>query len=286
MILVVGGTGTIGSEVVRLLKAQDVPFRILVRDPVKAETLKAQGADTVVADLRAPETLPGALQGIGKVFVVTPLVPDQVQMRAALIAAAKAARVKHVVMSTGIGASPDSPVQIGRWHGENQQQLQESGMTWTFVQPGSFMQNLLMYAEPIRDKGEFYLPLGDGKVSWIDARDIAAVAVEALTKAGHENRAYPLTGPEALTCGDVAAILSDVLRRTVRYVPITLERARQAMVAAGMPDALADAMNELNALAQAGHAGVVLDTIETVTGRPARSFRRFAEDHAAAFGTA
>lgn len=149
MILVVGGTGTIGSEVVRLLKAQDVPFRILVRDPVKAETLKAQGADTVVADLRAPETLPGALQGIGKVFVVTPLVPDQVQMRAALIAAAKAARVRHVVMSTGIGAAPDSPVQIGRWHGENQQQLQGSGMTWTFVQPGFFMQNLLMGVVPL-----------------------------------------------------------------------------------------------------------------------------------------
>lgn len=143
-----------------------------------------------------------------------------------------------------------------------------------------------MYTEPIREKGEFYLPLGDGKVSWIDARDIAAVAVKALTEPGHKNRAYPLTGPEALTSGDVAAILSDVLRRTVRYVPITLEQAKQAMVAAGMPDALADAMNELNALAQAGHAAGVLDTIETVTGRPARSFRRFAEDHAAAFGRA
>jgi uncharacterized protein YbjT (DUF2867 family) len=284
MILVVGGTGTIGSEVVRLLKGQDVPFRVLVRDPVKADALRAQRIETAAGDLRQPQTLPDALRGVERVFVVTPLVPDQVRMRAALITAAKAARVRHVVMSTGIGASPDSPLQIGRWHGENQRQLQESGMIWTFVQPGFFMQNLLMYAGSIREKGEFYLPLGDGKVSWIDARDIAAVAVKALTEPGHENKAYPLTGPEALTCGEMATILSNVLRRTVRHVPITLEQARQAMVAAGMPDVLADAMNELNALAQAGHVAGVLDTVETVTGRPARSFRRFADDHAAAFG--
>ncbi|HQR54490.1 MAG TPA: SDR family oxidoreductase [Burkholderiaceae bacterium] len=286
MILVCGGTGTIGSEVVRLLKAQDVPFHVLVRDPVKADALRAQGIETVAGDLRQPQTLPRVLQGVEKVFVVTPLVPDQVQMRAALIAAAKSARVRHVVMSTGIGASPDSPVQIGRWHGENEKQLQASGMAWTFVQPGFFMQNLLMHAEPIRDKGEFYLPLGDGKVSWIDARDIAAVAVTALIEPGHENRAYPLTGPEALTGGEVATTLSEVLRRPVRYVPITPDQAKQAMTLAGMPEALADAMNELNALAQAGHAAGVLDTVESVTGRPARSFRHFANDHAAAFARA
>ena len=153
MILVVGGTGTIGSEVVRLLKVENASFRALVRDPAKVEALKAQGIETVAGDLRQPETLPEALQGVEKIFVVTPLVPDQVEMRAALIAAAKAAGVRHIVMSTGIGAAPDAPVQIGRWHGENQQQAQESGMAWTFVQPGFFMQNLLMYVEAIRDKG-------------------------------------------------------------------------------------------------------------------------------------
>jgi len=283
MILVVGGTGTIGSEVVRLLKAENAPFRALIRDPAKAEGLKAQGVETVAGDLRQPETLPDALQGIEKVFVVTPLVPDQVQMRANLIAAAKTAGVKHVVMSTGIGAAPDAPVQIGRWHGENQQQLQESGMAWTFIQPGFFMQNLLMYAEAIRDKGEFHMPLGEGKVSWIDARDIAAVAAKALTEPGHENQAYPVTGPEALSGSDLAAILSEVSGHTVNYVPITVDQAKQAMTAMGMPDALADAMNELYALAPAGHLAGVLDTVEKVTGRRARLFRQFAEDYAAAF---
>lgn len=283
MILVVGGTGTIGSEVVRLLKAENAPFQALVRDPAKADGLKAQGVETVAGDLRQPETLPEALQGAEKVFVVTPLVPDQVQMRANLIAAAKTAGVKHVVMSTGIGAAPDAPVQIGRWHGENQKQLQESGMAWTFVQPGFFMQNLLIYAEAIREKGEFYMPLGEGKVSWIDARDIAAVAAKALTEPGHENQAYPVTGPEALSGAELGTILTEIAGHTVNYVPISLDQAKQAMTSMGMPEMLAEAMNELYALAPAGHLAGVLDTVEKVTGRPARSFRQFAQDHARAF---
>ncbi|ADZ69045.1 SDR family oxidoreductase [Polymorphum gilvum] len=283
MILVVGGTGTIGSEVVRLLKAENAPFQALVRDPAKADGLKAQGVETVAGDLRQPETLPEALQGAEKVFVVTPLVPDQVQMRANLIAAAKTAGVKHVVMSTGIGAAPDAPVQIGRWHGENQKQLQESGMAWTFVQPGFFMQNLLMYAEAIREKGEFYMPLGEGKVSWIDARDIAAVAAKALTEPGHEDQAYPVTGPEALSGAELGTILTEIAGHTVNYVPISLDQAKQAMTSMGMPEMLAEAMNELYALAPAGHLAGVLDTVEKVTGRPARSFWQFAQDHARAF---
>jgi uncharacterized protein YbjT (DUF2867 family) len=254
-----------------------------VRNPTKADGLKAQGVETVAGDLRQPETLPDALQGVDKVFVVTPLVPDQVQMRAALIAAAKAAGVKHVVMSTGIGAAPDAPVQIGRWHGENQKQLQDSGVAWTFIQPGFFMQNLLMYAEAIREKGEFYMPLNGGKVSWIDARDIAAVAAKALLEPGHANQAYPVTGPEALSGAELADILTDVSGHPVRYVPISLDQAKQAMTGMGMPQALADAMNELYALAPAGHLAGVLDTVEKVTGRPARSFNQFAKDYATAF---
>lgn len=286
MILVVGGTGTIGSEVVRLLQAAHVPFKALVRDGAKARELDARGVEAVHGDLREPKSLHMALQGIEKVFVVTPLVLDQVQMRSALIAAAKAAGVRHFVMSTGIGAASDSPVQIGRWHGQNQQQVQDSGMAWTFVQPGFFMQNLIMSAQSIRAQGEFHMPLDGGRVAWIDARDIAAVAVCALTTPGHESRAYPVTGPQALSGAEVAAALSTVASRPVRYVPITLAQAAGAMTGMGMPQSLADAMNELYALAPAGHLAGVLDTVQAVTGRPPRTFVEFAEDHAFAFKSA
>jgi uncharacterized protein YbjT (DUF2867 family) len=189
-------------------------------------------------------------------------------------------------MSTGIGAAPDSPVQIGRWHGENQQQVQDSGMAWTFVQPGFFMQNLLMSAESIRAQGVFHMPIGEGKVGWIDARDIAAVAVRALTTPGHESRAYPVTGPEALSGAEVAATLSSVGGSPVRYVAITLEQAASAMTGMGMPKSLADAMNELYALAPEGHLAAVVDTVQAVTGRPPRTFVEFTKDHASAFKSA
>ncbi len=284
MILVTGATGNIGSEVVRLLLAEGARFRALLRDPAKAEALVAKGVEVVIADLGRPETLPAAFAGVEKLFLVAPLATDQVEMRRNAIRAAKAAGVRQVVMSTGLGADPDSPFRLGRMHGENQRDLQESGMAWTFLQPTFFMQNLLMSAAEIRDHGTFHLPLDGGRVSWIDARDIAAVGVRALLDGGFENRALPLTGPEALGGEEMARIFTDVLGREVRYLPVRLEDAKRAMRAAGMPEELAEGLAELWALAPAGHLAQVLDTVERVTGRPARGFREFVSDHRAAFG--
>jgi len=284
MILVTGATGNIGGEVVRLLREAGVRFRALARDPAKADALRAKGVEVAIADLRRPETLPAAFEGVEKVFLVAPLAADQVEMRRNAIRAAKAAGVRHVVMSTGLGADPASPLRLARMHGENQKDLQESGMAWTFLQPTFFMQNLLMSAAEIRDHGTFHLPLDGGRVSWIDARDIAAVGVRALVDGSFENRALPLTGPEALGGEEMARIFTEVLGREVRDLASSLEDAKRAMLAAGMPEELAAGLAELWALAPAGHLAQVLDTVEKVTGRPARSFREFVSDHRATFG--
>ena len=281
MILVVGGTGTVGGEVVRGLKAAGTPFRALVRDPARAGGIA--GAEVVTGDLLRPETLPPALAGVEKVFLLTPLHLDQGRMKANLIDAAAAAGVRHIVLAGAIGAAPDSPVTLGRIHGESQERVKASGMAYTFLQPTFFMQNLLNFAESIRQQGAFYLPLEDSRVAWIDARDIAAVAVKALTEPGHEGKEYPLTGPEALTGDQLAATLSDVLGRAVAYVGVSMEDSKQGMIRAGLDEALADMVNELYALGPMGHLATVLDTVERVTGRPARTFRRFAEDYADAF---
>jgi uncharacterized protein YbjT (DUF2867 family) len=145
------------------------------------------------------------------------------------------------------------------------------------------MQNMLMFADAIRTQGAFYLPLGDSKVGWVDARDIAEVGVVALTGAGHENKEYPITGGEAINCAGIAQTLSGVLGKTVNYIDVPLAAAKEGMTAAGMPEKLADMMNELYALGPAGHLGYVADTVERVTGHPPRRFRQFAMDHAAAF---
>jgi len=283
MILVIGATGNIGSEATQQLVSKGADVRVLARDTAKARAVLGPKVEVVQGDLSRPDTVAAAMAGAEKLFLVTPLHLDQIAMKSAAIQAAKKAGVKHIVMSTGIGAAPDAGVEIGRWHGKNQEEVKATGIAYTFLQPTFFMQNMLMFADAIRAQGAFYLPLGDSKVSWVDARDIAEVGVVALTGAGHENKEYPITGGEAINCAGMAQTISGVLGKTVNYVDVPLAAAKEGMTAAGMPEKLADMMNELYALGPAGHLAYVADTVERVTGHPPRSFRQFAMDHAAAF---
>lgn len=284
MILVVGATGNIGGEVVRLLAAKGLPLRVVVRDVAKASAKFGEGVEVVQGDLRDPASLPAALDGVEKAFLVTPLALDQVAMKNTLIDAAAGAGVKHIVMSTGIGAAADAAVQFGRWHGENQERAKQSGMDWTFVQPTFFMQNFLMSAPTIADHGAFYLPLGEhSPVSWVDARDIAAVAAAALAEPGHAGRAYTLTGPEAVTCEQIAETMGEVFDKAVRYVPVSSEQAAASMLEMDMPEPLVDAMNELYALGPPGYLADVAPTVADVAGRPARDIRTFLTDYREAF---
>lgn len=278
MILVLGATGNIGREVVRLLQEKGVETRVLVRDPAKVSGQFGADVEVAAGDLREPASLPAALVGVSKVFLVTPLAVDQVAMKNALIDAAADAGVEHIVMSTGIGASPDAHVQFGRWHGENQERLKQSGIAWTFVQPTFFMQNFLMSAPTIKDHGAFYLPLGDqSPVSWVDARDIAAVAAAALTEPGHERKAYTLTGPAAVTCEQIAQDMTEVFGKPVRYVAVSNEAAKGAMMEAGMPEVLSDAMIELYALAPPGYLADVAPG--ALPGMPRRTMKDFLADY-------
>lgn len=283
MILVIGGTGNIGTEVVRLLGDQGADFKVLARDVSKSAGLLGPNVNIVEGDLSAPESVLAAMAGVDKLFLVTPLHLDQVTMKSTAIQAAKQAGVKHIVMSTGIGAGPDAGVEIGRWHGKNQEEVKATGISYTFLQPGNFMQNMLMFAESIRTMGQFFLPFGDGKVAWVDARDIAAIGALALTQDGFENQAISITGGEAYSCAEIADIFSEVIGKKISYVDVPLEAARQGMIDMGMPEKLADLMNELNALAKPGYLADTTDSVETLMGHPPRTFRQFAEDYASAF---
>ncbi|MGK2898306.1 MAG: SDR family oxidoreductase [Burkholderiaceae bacterium] len=283
MILMIGATGNIGSKVTEQLVAKGADVRVLARDTAKARAALGPKVQVVQGDLSRPETVTAAMAGADKLFLVTPMHLDQIAMKSVAIRAAKQAGVKHIVMSTGIGAGPKAGAEIGRWHGTSQEEVKATGIAHTFLQPTFFMQNMLMFADSIRAQGAFYLPLGDSKVSWVDARDIADIGVAVLTEAGHENKAYPITGGVAIGCAEIAQTLSDVLGKTVNFVDVPLAAARQGMTAAGMPEKLADMMNELYALGPAGHLAYVAETVKAVTGHAPRSFRQFALDHAAAF---
>lgn len=285
MILVTGATGTVGRELMKKLAAAGAPVRALVRDIERAAWLTGPTVELVRGDLRAPETLQRALEGVNKVFLLSTVEPAQVELQGNLIDAAVAAGVQHVVKLSGLGAHDQSPVSCARWHRQTEMKL-ERALPYTHLQPHYFMQNFFSFAPTIADQGVFYAPMAAGRIPLVDARDVAAVAARALLEDGHAYRTYVLTGPEALSFPQIAHKLSSTLRRVIRYVPISFDEARRTMLAQGLPDWLADALVKLYEIFSADGAADVTSAIADVTGRSPNSFERFVRDHAGAFAQA
>ncbi|MBB05071.1 SDR family oxidoreductase [Pseudooceanicola sp.] len=282
MITVFGATGNTGSPLIEALLAKGAKVRAVTSDPAKIDSLKAKGCEAVAANFTDPAALEQACAGADKIYLVTPAHLDMRSWKANTIEAAKAAGVRHVVLATGLGASPKAGLTFGKWHSETQELVKESGLDWTFVQPTYFMQNLLWQADSIAKEGVYYDDLG-GPVAWIDARDIADVAAEALTGSGHEGKGYGLTGPEALTGEDVAATLSEATGQSITAAPLAPDDAKAAMMSGGMQEEVAGAMVELASIAPKGYLGGIETTVSDVLGRPARRFKDFVAENKSAF---
>jgi len=283
MILVTGPTGNNGSAIVRELLARGATVRGMVRDLDKARREVPQGVDLVKGDLDKPETLSAALSGVEKVMLLSSADARLTNRETRLVEAAKAAGVERIAKFSVIGAGDAEPVGFGRWHGPVEAAIRASGLSWTFLRPNVFMDNLLWFAAPIKEDGTFRLPLADAAVAVVDTRDIAAMAARVLTEDGHDGKAYTITGPRALTYGEMAGTLSRATGRSVEYVAISLEEHRARLVAAGMPEAYADAEVSLDGALARGFGSAPSDAVPTVLGRPARDFESFAADHRAAF---
>lgn len=283
MILVIGGTGTVGVPLVEQLVAKGQKVRVATSRIDHKERLLKSGLDAVLMDLDHIDTIKAACAGAEKMFLVTPAHSNMRQWRSNAITAAKGSGIDHVVMSTGLGASPKSRLTFGIWHSENQELLKHSGKDWTLVQPTYFMQNLMWLVESIATKGVYPDDIG-GRVSWVDARDVADVSAEALTGKNHAGKSYGLTGGQALDGKEIAALLSTATGRKITRQQVSAPDARAAMISAGMNPEVADAMNELAALAPKGYLSGIETTIPDVLNRPARSFADFIRENAAVFG--
>ncbi len=192
MIFVTGGSGMVGGEIVRLLSQNGTAARALVRNPKNAKNLPV--ITWVTGDLAKPETLPAAFEGAKTLFLISSIAGrDTVVLQHNAIEAAREAGVTHIVKLSAFGASNHSKAPISVWHYQIEQEMQESGMEWTILRPHQFMQNLLTQTDYIINDGAVYSDSGDGKILFIDARDIAAVAV-TLTKPGHYGKKYVITG--------------------------------------------------------------------------------------------
>lgn len=284
VILVTGATGLTGGELVRRLAARAVPVRALVRSPEKAAGIATlPGVEVVQGDMARPESLGPALEGVDRAMLISSSEPAMLEVQASFIDAACDAGVRHVVKLSGIIPDVHSPFRFARMHSEAERKLEDSGMEWTHLRAGEFMQAYFRQVPNIVNRGVLALPMADAKIASIDAGDIAEVAAAVLTGEGHERKAYPLTGPESLGMDQVAAILSRVTGRAVRYVDVPPEEARKAQLAAGMDPYLADGLFELFAERRKGKEAKAWDTIEKVFGRRPASFEDFARRNAAVF---
>lgn len=282
-ILVTGATGTVGREVVTRLAVSGAKVRAASRNP-RMLALPEDHVEALAMDLRNPADLDRALEDIDKLFYACPLDEAMAERAALVTERARAHGIKHLVRLSALGVDYPRTITLGKVHGEAERIIRGSGIEWTFLRPNSFMQNFVTYwGESIRKQNAFFIPQGQGRVSIIDARDIADVAVAVLMQDGHTKKAYELTGPEALSNYDIASTLSEVLGREITYRDIPVEDARSSLMAQGMSDWMVNVILELFEMSAADEAAEVNDNVQRLTGRAPIRFEAFARDFSHAF---
>ena len=253
------------------------------RDVSRARRQFGEDLDYVEGDFADPRTLDAAFDGVETLSLLCAFSEAMVELELNAVEAAKRAGIRRIVKMSAIRAAPDAPTTIRRWHGEIEQRIDESGIPRTHLWPNAFMQNFRRFAPLIRERGEFYAPVGDARISLVEIEDVAAVTVAALADDGHEGETYEITGPEAISYAECAAILSEELGWEVRYVSVSDEDARAALVEAGIGPKAAHALVEIDGLFRTGFGAPVTDVVERVTGSAPRDFRTFARENLALF---
>jgi uncharacterized protein YbjT (DUF2867 family) len=276
-ILVIGALGNVGAEVVRELQTQGRNVRAAVIDATKLGKKFGSTVESVHFDFSKPETYASAFEGVSSMFLMRPpQISDVKKYIFPAIDAARKAGVQHVVFLSLIGIEKARFVP----HYKVETYLMEQGFQTTFLRCSFFMQNLnTTHQAEIRDRNEIFVPVGNAKTSFIDIRDIGAVAARALTDEGLAGRNYDLTGGEALDYWQAASILSQTLGREIKYrnpgVPsFLIETLRRG---ASFPYALV--VTGLYLSTRFGMAKTVTDEVERLLGREPISFKQYTADY-------
>jgi uncharacterized protein YbjT (DUF2867 family) len=281
MILVIGGHSKIGSALVDDLVARGELVRAMVRSAENADSFPA-GVETVLGDLADRASLDAAMEGADKLFLLCGPTQDEVEFNQNAIDAVGPG-LSLVVRSSILGADPNSPATFVRDHGISDAALRDSGLPHAIVRPNMFMENVPEnYVASIDEHGNFYANAGQARLSMVDTRDVAAVAVALLTEPGQQEGIYDVTGPEALSYEDVAGKLSSRLGRQINFVDVPDDAVRQTLLGFGMGEwmagGLVDLFQEYKRSGTDGYASVVTDTVQRVTGRDPRSLDMMLEE--------
>lgn len=275
-LLVLGALGNVGAEVVKSILAMNLPVRAADLYPEKITARFGDQVEAVAFDFSKPETYRAAFEGIEKVFLMRP--PQITNIQRDMIPALEAARaagVQNFVFLSLIGIEQNTGVP----HYKVEQYLQNSGLHYTFLRCSFFMQNLnTVHRAEIRDRDEIFIPVGGARTSFIDVRDIGAVAAVCLTRPGHENKAYDLTGPEGLDYDQVADLFTRVLGRKITYknpsaLAFFLRQVRKT------PFMFALVTTWLYTNTKTGMADRVTGEVRRLTGCEPRTLRQYIEDY-------
>jgi uncharacterized protein YbjT (DUF2867 family) len=276
-IAIIGSSGTNARPWTDAFLAAGWAVRSLVRDPTKIESRPHLIATRF--DFGDPQSHAPALAGVDVLALISPAQPDQIAWERALIAAAQRAAVGGIIKLSVLGAEMAVPISFfARNAAEAEQVLRVSGVPHVILRANGFMQNVLRQ-RPAIEAGSFIEPSGTTAASRIDVHDLADVAV-AVAEGPFDGRALTLTGPAALTGAEIAATLSGVLGRPVRFVSPPLSQFRAALTERGLPSWQIDAFIELHQAildGRAPHLAAVTGDVEAATGKPPRSFAQFAQ---------
>src|SRR3954451_13166887 len=296
-ILVTGATGTVGSEVVKQLSKEDkkdINIRAAIHSQNKFDNLKQvvdnERIEFVSLDYSDPKTVHEAFTNIDKIFLLTMPSPNSVDIASNVIKEAKKNGIKHIVKLSVMNAEAQPGYAMGRLHRQEEKIIEESGIPYTFLPPTSFMQNFVnFFGQTIKSENIFYFHGGDIKISFIDARDIAAVAVKTLLDFeegpnNYSNKSYNITGQESLSYSQAAEILSKELGRRISYIDISEEDARKGMMQSGMSNWLIDIIiDSLNYIIRGDYGSQTSTVFEQITGQKPISFDQFVRDYSRYF---
>ena len=282
MILITGASGTVGKAVLAEVARSGEKHRAMYRSREDAAKAPA-GTEPVIADFSDAASLAKVLRDVESVYLVCSPIPDLVRLEGNVIDACQAAGVRRIVLNSALGAG-DFTRSFPSWHRQVEDKLKVAKLAHCILRPNSFLQNLVAYYAPtIRTQGAFYGSLGNARISYLDVRDIAAVAAKALKGGPHDGQTYELNGPEALTCAEIAERISRHAGITAKYVDIPVEAQRKAMLDQGMPEWQVTALLDLQAYYTGGKGGVVDRVLEGLLGRPPIAIDEFLQEYAGGF---
>jgi (4-alkanoyl-5-oxo-2,5-dihydrofuran-3-yl)methyl phosphate reductase len=278
--LVTGATGEVGSRVVQRLLNRNIRPQILARNEAKARRLFGEQVDVFTGDLSEPASFRKALKGIEVLFLVNvgPEIPQRDEVAALL---AKEMGVKKIVKLSSLDV--EHGLAIGVWHERGEAAIRGAGVPFTFVRPTGFMSNLLAWSHAIKTERVVRSSTADGRRPFIHSEDIAAVSVEALITDAYIGQVISITGPDALTFGEVTAIIAEAIGQSLKYESISDEEARERYAkVSGSPEETEAHVALWIAIRQGRLARVTRD-VERILGRAPIALGQWAAENAVSF---